>query len=107
MTAALPASPPAPAVPVGAVGEPPRLLDYLRQVPDPRQARGKRHPLAAILLLVVVATLAGRTHRLGMHEWGREAAESVRRALAMDRSSAPLPNQPGKAVVATDLLLPL
>jgi predicted transposase YbfD/YdcC len=58
-------------------------------VPDPRRARGKRHPLEAILLLVVVATLAGRTHRQGIHEWGRGAEEAVRRALGFRQAKTP------------------
>ena len=89
MTAALPSSPAAPPAPVRPVGPPPALIDYLRRVPDPRHARGKRHPLAAILLLVVVAMLAGRTHRLGIHEWGREAAEHVRCALGFREGKTP------------------
>jgi predicted transposase YbfD/YdcC len=67
----------------------PKLVEYLRQVPDPRHARGKRHPLEAILLLVVVATLAGRTHRQGIHEWGRAAEEAVRRALGFRAGKTP------------------
>jgi len=64
-------------------------VEYLRQVPDPRQAQGKRHPLEAILLLVVVAMLAGRTHRLGIHEWGRGAEEAVRCALGFREGKTP------------------
>jgi hypothetical protein len=33
------------------------LADRLAQVPDPRQPRGRRHPLAAILVLTACATL--------------------------------------------------
>ncbi|MFN3650374.1 MAG: ISAs1 family transposase [Armatimonadota bacterium] len=98
MTAALSASPPAGPLPVPtrsvseatvSAGESPKLREYLCQVPDPRQARGKRHPLEAILLLVVVATLAGRTHRQGIHEWGRGAEEPVRRALGFREGKTP------------------
>ncbi|MBY0227712.1 MAG: transposase family protein [Gemmataceae bacterium] len=35
------------------------LMEALAQVPDPRDPRGLRHPLAAILALAVVAILAG------------------------------------------------
>lgn len=53
MTAALFASPDLPAVPVApAIAGLPRLLEYLRRMPDPRRPQGKRHPLEAILLLV-------------------------------------------------------
>ena len=39
--------------------EAPHLLAYLAAVPDPRAARGRRHPLAAILSLAAAAVLAG------------------------------------------------
>ncbi len=85
MTAALPVSPSPAAVAVTppstgllAAGLP-SLVEYLRRVPDPRGPQGKRHPLEAILLLVVVATLAGRKHRLGMAEWARHADAGLRR----------------------------
>jgi predicted transposase YbfD/YdcC len=78
------------------------LRDYLAQVPDPRQARGKRHPLAAILLLVVVATLAGRTHRLGIQEWGREAEEEIRRALGFPAGKTPAARTLHRVLLALD-----
>lgn len=59
---------------------PPQLLAYLSSIPDPRRAQGKRHPLPSILLLVLAATLAGRTNRREIFEWGRKAeAELCRR----------------------------
>jgi hypothetical protein len=39
--------------------EPPHLLTYLASIPDPRAARGRRHPLVAILGLAAAAVLAG------------------------------------------------
>ena len=33
----------------------PPLLDLLSQVPDPRRAEGKRHPLPGVLSLLVLA----------------------------------------------------
>jgi DDE_Tnp_1-associated len=37
----------------------PHLLTYLAAVPDPRAARGRRHPLVAILAMAAAAVLAG------------------------------------------------
>ncbi|MCS7261563.1 MAG: transposase family protein [Anaerolineae bacterium] len=33
------------------------LLDYLRTVPDPRQAQGRRYPLAGLLAVLILAAL--------------------------------------------------
>ena len=35
-----------------------RLLDILAEVPDPRNKKGKRHPLVAILALIVIGLIA-------------------------------------------------
>src|SRR5512135_3596979 len=48
------------------------LLQALAQVPDFRQSQGKRHPLAAVLALAVVAMLCGYTSLTAMSQWGRE-----------------------------------
>ena len=37
----------------------PSLVDELARIPDPRKARGKRHPLGAMLALACVALLGG------------------------------------------------
>lgn len=90
MTAALPTTStpadPCPGPP------PPALLDYLRQVPDPRDPRGVRHPLSAILLLTVVAVLAGRTHNLGISEWGRGCPADLQAALGFRAAKTPAPS---------------
>jgi hypothetical protein len=42
------------------MGQPCRpLKDVVAEIADPRQARGKRHSLVALLALVCVATLCG------------------------------------------------
>ena len=50
----------------------PPLVPYLQAVPDPRQASGRRHPLAAILALACAAMLAGCDSLLAIAEWGRD-----------------------------------
>jgi hypothetical protein len=46
------------------------LLDVLAQIPDPRDPRGIRHPLSAILSLAVLAMLTGaKSYSAGMSRW--------------------------------------
>ena len=65
------------------------LLQALAAVPDPRAARGRRHPLAAILTLAVAAMLADARSLYAIAQWGRlQSAETVR-ALGFTRAQTP------------------
>lgn len=94
MAASVSASPSLTPVPTTTAASLPQLYQYLEQIPDPRQAQGRRYALPALLLLVIVATLAGRTHRQGIFEWGREAEAPLQQALGF---------QPGKTPAASTL----
>ena len=48
------------------------LLQLLGSLDDPRSARGRRHPLAALLALAVVAMLAGQTTYEAIVGYGKE-----------------------------------
>lgn len=48
------------------------LLQLLRSLDDPRGARGKRHPLEALLALAVVSMLAGQTSYEAIVQYGKE-----------------------------------
>ena len=67
----------------------PPLLEALAQIEDPRQPRGKRHPLTAILALAVAATLCGAQGYGAIAEWGRNHGEAVARALGFTRAKTP------------------
>lgn len=67
----------------------PSLIEALAQVEDPRKARGKRHPLAAILALAVGATLCGAQGYGAMAEWGRDHGAALARALGFTREKTP------------------
>ena len=45
------------------------LYEVCQQVMDGRGARGKRYALAALLVVLVLAKLAGRQSLLGASEW--------------------------------------
>jgi predicted transposase YbfD/YdcC len=62
-------------------GEAPHLLAYLASVPDPRAARGRRHPLVAILALATAAVLAGARSIAAIAEWAADSPQPVRAAL--------------------------
>jgi hypothetical protein len=48
------------------------LMELLEGLDDPRSARGKRHPLPALLALAVVAMLAGMTSYEAIVQYGKE-----------------------------------
>ncbi|GGW72185.1 ISAs1 family transposase [Streptomyces xantholiticus] len=56
-------------------GEAPGLLERLAEVPDPRDPRGVRHPLA--VALAACAVLAGATSLLAVGEWIADAPAHV------------------------------
>lgn len=69
----------------------PPLLPYLRTVPDPRHASGRRHPLVAILALSCAAMLAGCDSLLAIAEWGRDphAGAALAQRLGFTRERTP------------------
>jgi DDE_Tnp_1-associated len=66
----------------------PHLLAYLASVPDPRAARGRRHPLVAIVAMAAAAVLAGARSIAAIAEWAADAPQPVRVALGA-RQQAP------------------
>jgi predicted transposase YbfD/YdcC len=68
-------------------GDHPDLLAYLATVPDPRAARGRRHPLIAILAMAAAAVLAGARSVTAIAEWAAEAPQPVRAALGARRDA--------------------
>src|SRR5712691_10873841 len=75
--------------PGGGDAPPPGLLDALALVPDPRDPRGIRHALAAVLGLAVCATLAGARSYAAIAEWGDDAPARLRAALGLRRGAVP------------------
>ncbi len=61
------------------------LFDLLGQVPDPRRAEGKRHPLEAVLSLLILSLLAGMRGLQGVVEFGRNLPPDVVAALGFTR----------------------
>jgi hypothetical protein len=65
------------------------LAEHLARVPDPRQASGKRHPLAAVLNLVSVAVLCGMRSLQAIAQFGRALSPALARELGFTRAQTP------------------
>jgi hypothetical protein len=65
------------------------LLETFEQVPDPRGARGKRHPLAAVLVQVTAAMLCGARSQYAVWQWGRLQGPAVVQAMGFRTQKTP------------------
>jgi len=54
------------------------LIDYLKEVPDPRKAKGSHHELWQILLIIIMGIMSGN---LGYQALGRFAERHRRRLI--------------------------
>jgi predicted transposase YbfD/YdcC len=72
------------------VCELPSLYEYLGRVADPRKARGRRHPLVAILALLCLAMLSGIHGYLPAAEWGAALEPAELQALGFTRRKPPV-----------------
>lgn len=67
----------------------PGLGDRLRTLPDPRDRRGRRHPLVSVLLAAACAVLAGARSYLAIGQWARNAPQDTLARLGV-RATGPL-----------------
>lgn len=65
------------------------LLTVFTQIPDPRKARGLRHPLPAILSLAVLAMLTGCKSYDAIVQFGRDHGPALAHALGFRRGKTP------------------
>ena len=65
------------------------LIDILAEVPDPRNAKGKRHLLRAILALAVIAIMSGYRSYSAIAEWDRTYASALVKAVDLTRAKTP------------------
>src|SRR4030067_302984 len=65
------------------------LLEAFGRGPDPRGAKGRRHPLPAILALATAAMLSGARSLYAIAQWGRLQEPSVIKALGVTRGKTP------------------
>ena len=67
----------------------PTLAAMLAGIPDPRGARGRRHPWSALLLEIVAGLLSGAQSQRAVARWGRDVGLRRRRQLGFTRRRAP------------------
>ncbi len=65
------------------------LLSVLASVPDPRDPRGVRYPLAGMLGMAVTAVLAGACSFAAIGQWAADVGAGALAAFGIDRSGAP------------------
>lgn len=65
------------------------LLEELARIPDPRNRRGTRHPLPAILGLTVLARLTGCKSYTAIAPFGRDKGVALALALGFRRGKTP------------------
>jgi DDE_Tnp_1-associated/Transposase DDE domain len=65
------------------------LVEALAEVPDPRSPHGRIHPLPAVLSLVVLGLLLGRTSLSGIARLGRLYGAPLAHALGFRRGKTP------------------
>jgi hypothetical protein len=68
---------------------PPSLHEVFASLPDPRDPRGRRHPLAALLSLTAVALLAGMKSLEAIAQFARDHGTPLRLALGFTRLDCP------------------
>lgn len=68
------------------------LYDICAQIPDQRAARGKQYALADVLIVLILAKLAGMKSLLGASDWARDQGERLREQLNVKWKRMPCAN---------------
>jgi hypothetical protein len=80
----------------------PTLVEVLSELPDPRSPHGRIHPLPAVLGLVVLGLLLGRTSLAGIARLGRLFGAPLAHALGFRRGKTPAKSTLSEVLRALD-----
>src|ERR1700719_2336573 len=78
------------------------LYEICKRMGDKRAARGKQYDLAGLLMVLVLAKLAGMKSLLGASDWGRDQEERLREHLKLSWKQMPCANTYKYALVRLD-----
>src|SRR5437588_7296484 len=78
------------------------LYEVCQQVVDGREARGKRYELAGLLVVLVLAKLAGMQSLLGASDWVRDQERFLREGLQLSWQRMPCANTYSYALARLD-----
>lgn len=65
------------------------LIPYLSDLPDPRHAKGKRHPQLSTLSIMVMAMLCGHTELKAMARFARTHVKLLAQVIPLPRNKPP------------------
>jgi predicted transposase YbfD/YdcC len=80
------------------------LTEAVVDVPDPRKARGKRHPWGLIMTLLAAALVAGQRNGRAIGQWVGEHAAELRTHLALPERPLPSPATLRRALRSLDVM---
>jgi len=79
------------------------LAEVFSQVPDPRQARGIRHPAQGMLALVFLGLLARIREMAVLQRWAKTHWDELREPLGFDREEPPHATTISRTIAACQL----
>jgi DDE_Tnp_1-associated len=66
------------------------IVDYLKEVPDPREAQGSRDDLWQILLIIVMGIMSGHYDCRGLERFVERHRRSLIKQLELKQGTAPV-----------------
>ena len=79
------------------------LMEAVVDIPDPRNARGKRHPWAVILTLISAALVCGQRNGRAIGQWVEEHTDELLTHLPLPHRSLPSTSTLRRALRALDV----